>query len=112
MTFEVRQREILGLAGMEGQGQREIIRDTRRPFPACGGEAHKVDGERARPIASSAVATVRAGIGFVPEDRKSEGLYLSLSIEQNIGLGMLRSASMVARAPGRPAARRHADAAK
>ncbi len=38
---------------------------------------------------------MRAGIGFVPEDRKSEGLYLPLSIAENIGIGMLRGASMI-----------------
>ena len=38
----------------------------------------------------SIVDTAVAGVGFVPEDRKSEGLYLSLSIAQNIALGALR----------------------
>ncbi len=98
VTFDVKRGEILGLAGLEGQGQREIVRGLVGLVPHSAGtvQKHNAAGETA--IGDAIVATVRAGVGFVPEDRKSEGLYLPLSIEQNIGLGMLRGASMSARA--------------
>jgi ribose transport system ATP-binding protein len=98
VSFTVNRGEIVGLAGLEGQGQREIVRGVAGLAPLAAGEArkHSPSGEVA--IGGEIVATVRAGVGFVPEDRKSEGLYLPLSIEQNIGLGMLRRASMAARA--------------
>jgi ribose transport system ATP-binding protein len=44
------------------------------------------------------VAIALSGIGFIPEDRKSEGLYPSLSIEQNVALGMLRQLAIWRRA--------------
>jgi ribose transport system ATP-binding protein len=98
VSFTVKRGEILGLAGLEGQGQREIVRGLVGLVPRAGGTVRKHDAAGETAIGEAIVATVRAGVGFVPEDRKSEGLYLPLSIEQNIGLGMLRRASMAARA--------------
>ncbi len=47
-------------------------------------------GEGEAPLDLDVVRTVLAGVGFVPENRKTEGLYLPLSINENITLGMLR----------------------
>src|SRR6202007_2544167 len=88
ISFALRRGEILGLAGLEGQGQRDIIRALAGLQPYAHGHVTKAGA--AHDLALSAVATAVAGVGFIPEDRKSEGLYLPLSIEQNIGLGMLR----------------------
>ena len=98
VSFEVKRGEILGLAGLEGQGQREIVRALVGLVPHMAGTVRKHDAAGETKIGEAIVASVRAGVGFVPEDRKSEGLYLPLSIEQNIGLGMLRRASLSARA--------------
>ena len=67
VSFALRRGEIAGLAGLEGPGGSEVA------------------------LPHSIAGVVRAGVGFVPEDRKSEGLYLTLSIERNIALGNLRS---------------------
>ncbi|MEQ8346373.1 MAG: sugar ABC transporter ATP-binding protein [Sneathiellaceae bacterium] len=90
--------EILGLAGLEGQGQRGIVRALAGLDPPAAGSItlHR-DGQRQRP-AASVVAMTRAGVGFVPEERKTEGLYLPLSIEQNMALGLLRNMPGWARA--------------
>jgi ribose transport system ATP-binding protein len=99
VSFDLNRHEIVGLTGLEGQGQREVIRALAGLVPAAGGVATKYDREgRAQRVHPSVVAAVRAGLGFVPEDRKSEGLYLPLTIEQNIGIGMLRTASMISNA--------------
>ena len=99
VSFQVNRCEIVGLTGLEGQGQRAVIRALAGLNPSSAGTARKYDGEgAAAALASSIVATARAGVGFVPEDRKSEGLYQPLSIEQNIGLGMLRRAALIATA--------------
>jgi ribose transport system ATP-binding protein len=96
VSFELNRNEIVGLTGLEGQGQREVIRALAGLVPATRGVATKFDRKgAARTLTPSVVAAVRAGIGFVPEDRKSEGLYLPLSIAENIGIGMLRGASMI-----------------
>ena len=95
VSFRVRRGEIVGLAGLEGQGQRDIIRALVGLQAPASGRVKKYDGEaKTRTIGASIVASTLAGLGFVPEDRKTEGLYTSLSIEQNIGLGLLRGASM------------------
>ncbi len=100
VSFAVRRGEILGLAGLEGQGQRDIIRALAGLQPAVQGQVAKSSaaGDGSHPLDLTVVATALAGIGFVPEDRKSEGLYLSLSISENIVLGMLRRFSVWQRA--------------
>lgn len=90
--FRLLRGEILGFAGLEGQGQREIMRALAGSLPA-----HKLSGsieERgsaARPLAPmhNPAASIAQGIGFMPGDRKGEGLYLPLSVERNIALGRL-----------------------
>ena len=97
-SFTLRQGEIVGLAGLEGQGQREIIRALAGLTPAAAGTVLKHDCAAPKPLSASVVGTAEAGVGFIPEDRKLEGLFQPLSIEQNIGLGMLRGASLVSAA--------------
>jgi ribose transport system ATP-binding protein len=99
VSFDLNRGEIVGLTGLEGQGQREIIRALAGLTPATKGAARKVSANGStKSLISSVVATASAGVGFIPEDRKSEGLYQSLSIERNIGLGMLRGASLTSAA--------------
>ena len=95
VSFSVRRGEIVGLAGLEGQGQRDIIRALVGLQTPAAGRVERYDGEgKTRTIGASIVASTLSGLGFIPEDRKVEGLYPSLSIEQNIGLGILRGASI------------------
>jgi len=100
VSFSLRRGEILGLAGLQGQGQREILRSLAGVRPRVSGDVTKFDAKskKLRSLASSAVEVASAGVGFVPEDRKSEGLYLTLSVEQNIALGFLRESSIWRRA--------------
>ena len=95
VSFEVRRGEIVGLAGLEGQGQREIIRALTGLTASAAGTALKHSMDTAKALPGSVVGVTKAGVGFIPEDRKAEGLFQPLSIEQNIGLGMLRGASLV-----------------
>ena len=104
VSFALNRHEIVGLTGLEGQGQRDVIRALAGLVPAARGAATKYGRDGASTtLSSSAVASVEAGIGFVPEDRKSEGLYLPLTIGENIGVGMLRGAPMIADARIDPA---------
>jgi ribose transport system ATP-binding protein len=83
--------EILGLAGLEGQGQRGIARALAGIEPAASGRIEKTgrDGARhALPVDAGIGRTLATGIGFVPEDRKGEGLFLDLAIRDNIALGV------------------------
>lgn len=101
IDFTIHAGEIVGLAGLEGQGQREIIRSLtglERPHLAqisldVDGSWNEVDPRK------GIVSTIRNGIGFVPEDRKTEGLFLSMSVERNVALGHFRLKELFHLAP-------------
>ncbi|MXN17848.1 ATP-binding cassette domain-containing protein [Pseudooceanicola sp. GBMRC 2024] len=89
VSLEVRPGEIIGLAGVEGQGQRDFLRALAGLTPVTEGDI-RIGMAEPRP----GVANFRrAGVGFVPDDRHSEGLVLSLSIRENEGLGQLAAIS-------------------
>jgi ribose transport system ATP-binding protein len=100
VSFSLNRGEILGLAGLQGQGQREIIRAVAGVKGRAGGAVTKrgPSGEAQCRLEPSIVDVALADVGFVPEDRKAEGLYLSLSVERNIALGALRKLSIWGRA--------------
>jgi ribose transport system ATP-binding protein len=78
--------EIVGLVGVEGQGQREFIRTVAGAEYLQGGEI-QILGQR---IPSLSITAARAsGIGFVPDDRHQEGLFLPLSVRENLAIGQL-----------------------
>lgn len=90
VTLDVRKGEIIGLAGVEGQGQREFLRALAGVNPIRSGDL-RVGSDVIR--GSGSARFRNAGIGFVPDDRHHEGLVLSLSIRENEGLGQLTSIS-------------------
>lgn len=81
VSFALRQGEILGLTGLLGSGRSEIAEAIFGVLPADRGII-RVAG-RTRSIRSIADA-IRAGIGYVPEDRLSQGLFLDKSIADNM----------------------------
>ena len=84
VTFAVRPGEIVGLYGLLGAGQIDVLRALFGVPPADAGTV-AVNG---RPVAlRSPEDAVRAGLGFVPEDRKTEGLILGMSVAENLTLG-------------------------
>ena len=86
VSLAVRQGEIVGVAGLEGQGQRDLFRMFAGLLPPRSGEIRV--GGRAVRIGSPGEAAA-AGIGFVPEERKTEGLFLGLRTDANIALPIL-----------------------
>jgi ribose transport system ATP-binding protein len=82
--------EIVGLAGIEGEGQREFIRAAagidRRTAGAVRVKDAEIQGD-------SPGAFRRAGIGFIPDDRHAEGVFLNLTLRENFSLGFLDSIS-------------------
>jgi ribose transport system ATP-binding protein len=105
ISFSLARGEILGLAGLEGQGQRAIIRAIAGIDPPVAGEVvkHAAAGGDAHTVRPTIVSVTVAGVGFAPEDRKAEGLYLPLSIAENMALGTLRDQSVWSRARSRVA---------
>jgi len=82
--------EIVGLAGIEGEGQREFIRAAAGVDRRHGGEVRVKDGKI---TGDSPGAFRRSGIGFIPDDRHAEGVFLNLTLRENFSLGFLDSIS-------------------
>jgi ribose transport system ATP-binding protein len=81
-AFRLRRGEILGIAGLVGSGRTETIRALMGLEPAEGGEV-RVHGRRIARTASPATR-LGAGLGYLSEDRKGEGLALVMSLADNI----------------------------
>jgi ribose transport system ATP-binding protein len=90
--------EILGIAGLVGAGRTRLARAIAGADRVTRGTL-TVRGAVVRPGAPR--AAVAAGIGFLPEDRKQQGLVLPISVEHNIALshlGRLSRAGVIDRA--------------
>lgn len=85
--FEVRRGEVLGIAGLVGSGRTELLRAIFGADRADAGEV-SVAGSKPGRFHEPREA-VSAGLGMVPEDRKSEGLLLPQPILTNLTLGRL-----------------------
>ena len=83
VCLSLRKGEILGIAGIEGNGQTELIEvltGLRRPD-------HMELFKDGKPLSGNAAAFLAAGVGHVPEDRMTRGLILEMSIRENLVLG-------------------------
>ena len=81
VSFELRRGEILGFAGLIGAGRSEIARGICRLEGEVTGEIRL----HRRPVeARSYSDSIRAGIVYLSEDRKGDGLFLDLSITANV----------------------------
>jgi ABC-type sugar transport system ATPase subunit len=81
VDFSLRRGEILGFSGLLGAGRTELMRAVFGADPAEAGTV-VLEGRAFRP--RSVREAVEAGIAYVPEDRKSQGLFLDQSVEDNI----------------------------
>ncbi len=87
VSFSVRAGEIVGLAGLIGAGRTEILRAIAGADAADRGEVC-VDG---RLVRSGRVGeAIAAGIAFITEDRKAQGLVLGMTVRENVTLAHLR----------------------
>jgi rhamnose transport system ATP-binding protein len=87
VTFEVRAGEIVALAGLVGAGRSEIARAV---FGVDHYDAGKVT-LHGRPVpAHNPRAAIRAGMAFVPEDRRKQGLVTEASVARNVA-GVIRA---------------------
>ena len=88
VSFAVREGEIVGIAGVAGNGQRELAEAVYGIRPLERGLV-RVDGRALHP--GDPRAAIAAGVGHVPEDRLGTGVAPSLSITQNVVLKRYRS---------------------
>jgi rhamnose transport system ATP-binding protein len=90
VSFKVRRGEVVALAGLVGAGRTEVARAIFGIDRRTAGSVRLLG--RALPNGSPAAA-MAAGIAFVPEDRRQQGLVMDLGIDHNIALASLRRLS-------------------
>jgi rhamnose transport system ATP-binding protein len=89
LSFRVMPGEIVGVTGLQGSGRNELARALFAAPPAETGTL-LINGTEIRP--RSPRDAMAAGIGMVPEDRTTLGLFDDLDIQHNLGLCRLNSA--------------------
>ncbi len=92
VSFEVRQGEVLGLAGLIGAGRTETLRAIFGADPPEGGAIY-VGGQTEPAQIRQPRDAVRAGIGMIPEDRKQQGLLLPHALRLNTTLAAMKQVS-------------------
>jgi rhamnose transport system ATP-binding protein len=98
ISFDVRAGEIVALAGLVGAGRSEVARAI---FGIDRADAGHVEVGGRRLPRGRPVAAMRAGIGFVPEDRRQQGLVMDLSIARNATLTRMRALTRAGLISGR-----------
>lgn len=83
ISFQVRRGEILGFSGLMGAGRTEVMRAIFGLDKRTAGRI-RLNGQDIQ--VTNPVQAIRAGIGFLTEDRKEEGLILDFSIKDNMTL--------------------------
>jgi len=89
VSFEVRAGEIFGVAGVEGNGQTELVEVLTGLRPVSAGEIILRTGGRTVSIGNRSPKQIRElGVGYIPEDRRDRGLVLGYSVADNLILGI------------------------
>lgn len=81
VSFEVRKGQIIGFAGLMGSGRTEIMESLFGVHPPDSGEVY-IHGKKIS--INSPSDAIKFGIGFLTEDRKLTGLFLPLSVQDNM----------------------------
>jgi len=95
ISLQVRAGEIVALAGLVGSGRSEVARGVFGIDRYDAG-AVTIRGKELR--RGSPTAAMAAGIGYVPEDRRQQGLVMDMSVQQNVALaslGRLRKGGLI-----------------
>jgi ribose transport system ATP-binding protein len=80
--------EIVGLGGLDGQGQRELLLALFGALSGLTGEI-RIEGEKVSIGSPKQAKDKRLGMALIPEDRKTEGLMLPMSVGQNLSFAAL-----------------------
>jgi len=90
ISFDLKEGEILGIAGLVGAGRTELARAIFGFDRLDSGEIYMF-GKKVK--INNPKSAIKVGIGLVPEDRKAQGLVLSMSVGHNISLASLNNVS-------------------
>ncbi|MEP6790673.1 MAG: sugar ABC transporter ATP-binding protein [Ramlibacter sp.] len=103
ISMKVHAGEVVGLGGLDGQGQRELLLALFGVLRGTRGEV-LVDGVPVNVTSPSMAKDPRVGMALIPEDRKTEGLMLPMSVGENLSfaaLGRLSRFGLIDRAAER-----------
>lgn len=98
VNFSVHAGEVLGVSGLMGAGRTEIMQAIFGNLPYESGTI-EIDGKQV--TIKNPIQAISHGIGFITEDRKTEGLMLEKSIQENVALcnlGSISSSSVISSA--------------
>ena len=90
VSFQLKSGEILGVAGLMGAGRTELAKTLYGNHPTSKGEVI-LEGKTVK--LKSEKAAIGAGITYVSEDRKKDGLILSMTVKENITIAALKRLS-------------------
>ena len=86
LSFSVFRKKIFGIGGLEGQGQRAMLRALFGLEEKKSGEIY-IEGKRV--IVNNPQQAKRSNIALIPDDRQREGLVLLRSVRENLGIATL-----------------------
>ena len=92
INLDLRPGEIVGLGGLDGQGQRELLLALFGVLRQWSGSI-AVDNKPVRLNGPRAAKAEAVGMALIPEDRKSEGLMLPMSVAENLTMAGLERVS-------------------
>ena len=95
ISLSIGRGEIVGLGGLDGQGQKELLLALFGVLRGVSGTI-RVDGRKIAPASPAAAKRSAPGIALIPEDRKTEGLMLAMSVADNLTAAALER---IARGP-------------
>lgn len=87
ISFELRRNEILGITGLTGAGQTELVRAVYGADPYIG--EIFINGKKAE--IHSPQDAIRHGISYLPEDRKQDGILLEMSVRFNMSIASIKN---------------------
>lgn len=90
ISFSLREGEILGVAGLVGAGRSEIMQTIFGLLPKTEGEASYLGQKWAF---GSPAKSIRSGLIYLSEERKTHGIFPHLTVRQNVAAGLLKALS-------------------
>jgi ribose transport system ATP-binding protein len=90
ISFSLRKGEILGIFGLKGAGRAELARTLFGLETLDNGELF-LEGESVK--INSPQKAIKRGIGFIPEDRKTQGLFPNMDVKENLSISVIDTLS-------------------
>src|SRR5258705_5388149 len=88
VSLQLRAGEVIGLGGLDGQGQRELLLALFGVLRGATGQL-LIDGRPVSITGPGVAKRAEIGMALIPEDRKTEGLVLPLSVRENLSFAAL-----------------------